>query len=320
MPLPDLNDLRPIDPIMTDLSVGFKQDSYFWDIIAPPVKVGQKSGTYFIYQKDYWFRAADGMNRPPGGPYAQTHHGVTTGTYDCEEFGVEESVDDVTRAAAQTPVSLDVKAVQHLTTVMQMKLELDAAHDFWNADAWHNAGAGRTQLDGQSQWDDYTNSNPITNLYAAKLAVKRLTGKQPNSLAVNQEVYNILREHPKIIDKFQQVQVGIMNPVLIAQALDIPKLYVLESVQNTAHEGQDFVGADVWDKDMSLLWHRTPTLGMEMPCTAYTFIWDRMQNFPWAMQKYRRPELASDQHRIFTHVDRKIVTPDYAHVFTTPIG
>ena len=357
MALPARADVRPIDPFLTSLSVGFKQKKYFWDVIAPVVQVGQPTGTYFEYPKEYWFRVPDGMDRAPGAPYAQTHHNVTHSTYQVAEIGVEESVDDVTSAYSQTPANLAKKAVEHLTTSMQMKLELAAADAFWDASKWKSTGiqtrsgegklAGHVDLSladpgevagddysargrpgggswaaGDYQWNDYTHSDPINDIYTAKYAVHLNTGGEPNSLAFNQLVYNKLREHPKIVNKFIQTQVGIMNPTLVAQALDIPKLYILTSIKNTAVEGADpgWVGADVWDKNMALVWYRQPTLGLEIPCTAYTFIWNEKNNYPWNISKYRVEATRSDQHRIFTHVSRKVVAPDYAFVIEKPIG
>ena len=43
MPLPTITDVRPVDPVMTQLSIGFKNPRYFWDQIAPPVEVAEKS-------------------------------------------------------------------------------------------------------------------------------------------------------------------------------------------------------------------------------------------------------------------------------------
>jgi len=310
MPLPTANDVRPVNPVMTNLSLGFKNPTYYWDKVAPPVEVTEQSGTYFTYTRDFWFRRQLGGKRAPTGAYQRTDFGVTSSTYAAIERGFEEPVSDVIKGASQTPESLDVLAVQHLTELMQLELELDSAADFFVTGQWGTS----TTLAGGDQWSDLANSDPIANFDTAIRTIRRNTGAEPNFSALGALPWEVLKEHPLLLDKYKHTQTGILTEDLVAAALGINEIAVCKSIKNTAAEGATFVGADIWT-DNALILMKTPTPGLMVPNGAYTFIWNEKGNFPWAMQNYFEDNTRSMIHRVFTHYDEQIVAAQYGFLF-----
>lgn len=314
MPLPTQNDLRPVDPVMTDLSIGFKNDAYYWDKIAPDVSREEKSGTYFIWTKDYWLRRPAGEDRAPASPYTRVGMGVSTGTYNTSEKGFEEPVYDPIRAASQTPEALDVMATKHLTELMQLVLEKNVASAVWKTGVW---GAEKT-LAGSNQWSD-SSSDPIGDIDTAKRSIMRNTGTKPTDLFISGAVWDELKEHTKLIQKYQYSQAAVLTEELVARALGVEKIHVMESVENTAKEGLTYSGADIWTDNMLLL-KRQESPGLMAPNGAYTFMWNEKGNVPWAMQNYREEQTRADIHRIFTHIDVKICANDFGYMFIDAIA
>lgn len=310
MALPTIQDVTPVDPVMTNLSFGFKNAGYHWDEIAPPVEMAERSGTYFTWTRDYWFRREAGAQRAPSVGYTRLGTGVSTSTYKADEYGFEELVWDPIRAASQTAEDLDVIAVQHLTEMIQIELEKQVAAAGFVSGVW---GTDNT-LSGTNQWSDYANSDPIANADVAKRTIRRNTGTEPNYLAVGALTWETLKEHPLILDKYKHTQTGILTEDLVAAALGMPSLTVMKSVENTAAEGQTFVGADIWT-DNALFFNRTPSPGLMVPNGAYTFVWNEKGNMPWAVQQYREEQQRADVHRIFTHFDVKITASQYGYLF-----
>ena len=316
-PLPTANDVRPIDPILTDLSLGYKNESYFWDMIAPPVPVAQASGTYFRYDRDYWFRRGIGGDRAPANTYNRVGFGVSTDTYVTSEKGWEEAVDDVTRKKSQTPESLDNLATMHLVEIMSLEYEKLVSDALWKAGVW---GTSR-ELVGTDKWSDLSGSDPINDSEIAKRIIRRNTGQEPNLLAIGAVTWEKLKEHPKILDKYKYTQVGIMTEALVAAALGIEMVVVLKSVENTAHEGAPgvarFTGEDIWT-DNALYLKITPTPGLMVPNGAYTFVWDGDPGagVPWGMSQWRDEPIRSDVQRIIAHPVVKLVEPQYGYMLT----
>ena len=123
MARPTINDVVPVDEVMTNLSIGYRNKEYFWDKIAPSVSMAKRSGTYFVWPRDYWFRSEPGADRAPATGYTRLSVGLDTDTYQTSEKGYEELVDDSIVKASDTPESLDMNATQHLTEQMQLFLE-----------------------------------------------------------------------------------------------------------------------------------------------------------------------------------------------------
>lgn len=56
----------------------------------------------------------------------------------------------------------------------------------------------RFTLTGTDQWSDPTNSDPVNDIDALKMQVKSKTGKDPNVIAMGSEVFDVVKNHPKL--------------------------------------------------------------------------------------------------------------------------
>ena len=56
----------------------------------------------------------------------------------------------------------------------------------------------RFTLSGTDQWSDYDNSDPVKDVDTLKAAVKSKTGKEPNVIAMGSEVFDVVKNHPKL--------------------------------------------------------------------------------------------------------------------------
>lgn len=306
---PTIRDVRPVDPVLTNLSIGFKNEKFLWDKIAPSSKVDQKSGTFFIYTRDFWFRRPQGVKRGSDGEYSRVGYGVSTDTYNTDEHGLEHAIDDAKRKASQTPEDLETIGTQYLTNLIQLELEKQVAAAAFVTGVW---GTSNT-LTGANKWSDYDGSDPIANVDLATRTVKRNTGAKPNTLFVGRLGWENLKEHPLILDKYKHTQKGIMTPELVAAVLDVDELVVGDSVENTAQEGASFTGGDIWTDNALVLVRNNPALGVANG--AYTFQWDERGNIPWAVETYRDEKVRSDILRVFSHWVVKIVSAQHGYLF-----
>ena len=306
---PTRRDVRPVNPVLTTLSIGFKNDHFLWDMIAPPASQSQQTGTYFIYLREFWFRRQEGAERAPSGAYTRVGYGVTTATYNCQEIGFEKVTGDATKAASQTPEDLGVLDTQFLTNLIQLELEKRVSAAAFVTGVW---GTSNT-LTGVNQWSDFANSDPIANSQTAIRTILRNTGAKPNTLFVGLLGWEKLAEHPLVLDKYKHTQVGVMTPQLVAAVLGVENLIVGDSVENTAAENLTFTGADIWTDNALFLVKNNQALGVANG--AYTFMWDERGNVPWAVEDYRDEPVRSDVTRVFTHIDPQIVSSQHGYLF-----
>ena len=315
--LPTQRDLRPVDPVMTSLSIGFKNERFLWDQIAPPAPADQKSGTYFIYTRDFWFRRLEGAERGPTAPYTRVGYGVATATYNTFEIGFEKALGDTIQAASLTPEDISTMDTQFLTNLIQIELDVRVAASHFITGVW---GTSTALLAAGSpfQWSDFAQSDPIADADTAKRVIRRNTGATPNVLFVGLLAWEKLKEHPLITEKYKHTQLGIMTEELVAAALGIDRLVIGDSVQNTGDENQAYSGQDIWTDNALFLVQNQPSLGVANG--GYTFMWNERGNVPWALESYRDEIVRSNIQRVFTHIDPQIVSSQHGYMYTDAVA
>ena len=100
MPLPTGNDVSLVSPVLTNLSIGFRNPMFFWSKIAPPLEVALNVGTYPIFTRDYWFRRAPSAQRASAGGYRRIGYGIASDTFSTREYGLEKVLSDPTRKSS----------------------------------------------------------------------------------------------------------------------------------------------------------------------------------------------------------------------------
>lgn len=306
---PTLRDVRPVDPVLTTLSIGFRNEKFLWDMIAPPEERGDQSGTYFVWDREFWFRRQEGAERAAQGPYLRVGYGISTQTFRTREIGFEKALGDVIRSGSETGEDLQTVDTEFLTNLIQLEIEKRVADATFVTGVWGTSNP----LAGINQWSDFANSDPIADADTAIRTILRNTGARPNTLFIGFLGWQTLKEHPLIVEKYQQTQVGIMTPALVAGVLDVEELIVGDSVENTAAENVTFVGADIWTDNALFQVRNTPALGVANG--AYTFMWNERGNIPWAIETYRDENIRSEVTRVFTHLDPQVVSAQHGYLF-----
>ena len=96
-----------------------------------------------------------------------------------------------------------------------------------------------------AKWNNYA-SNPANQIRAARRAVKKQCGQNPNHLILPQEAADALCEHPKLRLRLAGGQGGPVDQLIkyadLARALELDKVTVIDRVSNTA---SDLVEANI---------------------------------------------------------------------------
>jgi len=113
-------------------------------------------------------------------------------------------------------------------------------------------------LSGTAQWNDYTNSTPITDIKTGKKTIYSSTGLVPNVAYMSWEVFEDLQFHPSFLnlittDSTNERMTGL-TLTQMAKALKVQKVLVGNVKYETAKEGQTSSLASVWGKDFGLMY------------------------------------------------------------------
>ena len=309
MPLPTLKDVTLVNPVLTDLSIGYQNEALLWDKICPQKGVSYKTGTYPIYTRDYWFRRAQAAVRAEDGGYNRYGYGIGSGTYATVEIGFEKLLGDPTKAANQTGDDLADIDTRFLTTLMELELEKLVANDAFTASKW---GTDST-LAGTNQWSDFDGSDPIANIDIALRTIRRNVGTVAKKIGCcGALAWEKLKEHPLVIDKYKHTQKGVMTPELVAAVLGLDEINVGWSVENTAYEKlpgtASFTGADIWTDNFLVRAEGANA----MP--SMVFIWEEDFKAPWVVENYRDDKVRGDVTRIRTHYDVVIASTQHGYL------
>lgn len=269
MALPTINDVQLVEPVLTNMLVAYRQsaDRFVASRAFPAVPVGSDSGTYPKLTKKYWF--TDGLlPRAPGDPFARLEYGVESGTYKTMQYAADHAIPDENRANSQIPMELERVGVELLGQKSMIRKEVQFAADFMKTGVWGTDNSSATD------WDDYTNGDPVADLLLASETISNNTGYTPNTLIVGHIVHRALMNHPDILDRIKYVMAGNQPNIRAAllSVLGIDNYLVARGTYNAVNEAGTFVASPIIDDD-ALLIYSNPSAGIFDATAGKTFVW-----------------------------------------------
>jgi hypothetical protein len=158
---------------------------------------------------------------------------------------------------------------------------LKLRHEYTSATLAQTAGSYASghsvALSGTDKFSDYTNSKPILDIEEAKEAVRGKIGRLPNVLWMGAQVYNVLKEHPALLEKIKYSQMGVTTPELMATIFGVDQVLVGRGT----YEATIGTMSDLWGNSLGLLYvkptQKPKSANYKDPSFGYTL---RMKNYP----------------------------------------
>ena len=269
MSLPTLNDITAVDPVLSNILIGYKQEAsrFIASQIFPVVPVDEKSGTYYLFDKKYWM-TDEMQERVPGTEYMRAEFAASTTTYDTVQFALATPVADEIKNASQAPMDLETAAVEFLAQKSLIRKERAFSGTFMTTGVWGTSDTTTTD------WDDFVSGDPVGAVILAVRTVSLATGISPNTIALGDVVHQAVVNHPDIIDRVKYVQMPTVEAVssALASLMGVGKYIVGKAGYNTANIGQDFSAGAIIDDD-ALVCYVEPNPGIFKASAGYTFAW-----------------------------------------------
>lgn len=277
--MPKQNDVH-VDGWLSNVSVAFQQDqsNFIAGSIFPDVPVGKQSDRYPVipagdFNRDEMQKRADATESAGGG------FELSSDTYMADVWAYHKDWGEQTVANADAEFKLKENISEFLSLKGLIRKEkIFADSYFTNTSVWttDRAGVSGSPTGSQfRQWDDYVNSDPISDITNAITAQQLLTGFKPNTLVISQEVLDVLELHPDIIDRVKygaQTDVSIAEISHLKQLFKISDIKVMSAIENTAAKGATAVNAFIGGKN-ALLMYVPSSAGILTPSAGYTFSW-----------------------------------------------
>lgn len=312
-----------IDQALTNLSVAFMQDEsvFIADKVFPIVPVQKQSDTYFIYNKDDFFRdeaqvRADGTESA-GGDYDVEQ----APPYFCRIYAFHKDVTEQERVNSDDPLKPDEDSTEFVTHKLLLKREVKWASDYFQTGVWGRELAGAAAPSGDTQtklWSD-TTSDPIALIRKESTTMIENTGYKPNKLVLSPYVYNALCDHPLILDRIKYTQKGVVTQELLASLFEVDQVLIPFAIKNSQAKGKTGEMEFIMGKH-ALLCYAAPAAGIKKPSAGYTFAWNGLQGagaYGNRVVRIPMPWLGLETERIEGEMafDSKVVAKDMGTFF-----
>jgi hypothetical protein len=272
-----------VDPILTNISIAYQNAAYVCEKIMPLIKVAKDSGYYFVYSKAKFRPESD--NRAPSTRANRVDYGLTKATYGpIMEHALEQDIPDEVVEQADNPLDPEFDATENVTERIIISKEIGLATILQDVAQITQY----TTLSGTNQWSDYANSDPINDVKTARQAVQSGCLKQANTMLISQYVFDILCEHPDVIDRIKYTQFGTAAEEILARLFKVKNVIVAAAQYNTAKEGQTDSMSYIFGKHAWLL-YIDPTPGIRKVSFGYTLYTKPRKVDKW----YQQPEKAT---------------------------
>jgi hypothetical protein len=242
----------PIVPYLTSIAIAYRNKRLIADDVLPRTPVGAQEFKYFKLAVENGFTIPDtrvGRTSQPN-KVEFTAEEVAASTRD---HALDDPVPNADiENAGNNPALGDPlgRSTEYLTDLIALDREVRVAAAVFDP---NNYGvANKDTLEGEEQFSDFTNSDPIGIIQAA-LDSMIMRG---NKMVMGRLVASTLVRHPKILKAFNQTagDSGIVPLSYLASLFELDQVLVGEGWVNTAKKGQPPNLQRVWGNALALIY------------------------------------------------------------------
>ena len=257
-----------VDPALSNVSIKYMNDVFIADSVFPTVKVAKQTGKYYVYDKANL--RINKTTRAAGSGANEIDFGLTTAAFSCDDHALKEFVADEIQDQADAALNPLIDATETVTEQLLLDRENNIATLLSSTTNLTN----NITLSGTTQWSDYANSDPIGDVRTARTTVHQNTFKKPNTIIMGKQVFDMLCEHPQIIERIKYSQLGIVTKELLARLFQVEQILVGEAGSNTAKEGQTDSMSYIWGK-VAIVAFIAPQVRLKQATLGYTFTYSQ---------------------------------------------
>ena len=326
------------DPILTNFSVGFQDQSLIAEELAPITPVALPSGKYRVFNRANWLIYPDG--RDPGTVANEIRGAVwSQDTYLVHEHSLQAAVTDEEQQVyanalqnAQANIYANINPYVDATNMVTRAIRL--RHEKLVADTARNlsnyVSGQKVTLAGASQWDNYTPlgsggtpnlpvSDPVNDIQTAIRAVYRAVRRVPNVMIVPWNVASFIENHPRLVNRFQYTTLTSPNAFNMITGFQ-GRIVLAESMYNAA----DNVDAS---PNITTLWGNDVILAVvddNLSENTQTFLKTFAMPYPdgniRTVDRWREEPRKSDLVRCSMKYDLKIVSASAGYIIQNAVG
>lgn len=252
-----------VDPLLTDILVGYKNAELIADILFPKVMVNKESGIYFKNDKSNLV-APSSTKRGLNAAANRVTGALTEGTYQLQEHSLEEWIDDRILDTYDAPFEPRRNATNRLSGKLLIEKENELISLL--------ANSGATALDAAGSWAT-AGTDIRDQMNTGKDTVHKATGVRPNTLVFDRISWAGLLKNTDIKGSIaytsDRTEAKIRS--LLAAYFDVDRVLVAGGISQSADSGG--TGSFLWStKGKAILAYVNDTPAIEETSAGYQFV------------------------------------------------
>jgi hypothetical protein len=293
-----------VDPLLTNVYVGYKNAELIADLFAPKVPVSKESGLYFKADKSNLV-APGSTKRALTGNANRITGRLTTDNYSLEEHTLEEWLDDRILKTYDNPFDPRRNATNRIAGQLQIEKENELIA------ALAAATASGNLVDTSGNWAT-VGTDLRAQVKTGNNRIHKATGVRGNTLVLDRLSYDALLSNTdfkaSIAYTSDKTEANLRN--LIAAYFDVSQVLIAGGIKQSAATGG--TGSFLWStKGIAYLAYVNPTPAIEETTALYQFYKEDMTGVD-----VRREEGAkSDVVRATDFYTMKVVDSDCIYKF-----
>ena len=304
-----------VDAVLTRISRQYPLGTgQIADRILPKVSVGKESGIFFRYNKGDQARIPY-TKRQLKSESRTVDWRVDTDSYQCEEYALNDLIDDREYKQADRPLNLQRDAVENLQKLMVLDRE-KRVHDLVTDTG---TVTKNDTLTGTNQWRDAgasgSTATPLDDIELGSEEIRADTGVRPNLAVFGMAALLAFQKTTQVVDKITTPGGPWGSPTITTAQVrtllapyGITEVVISDMIENSGGFGVADSFADLWIDEV-LLAYVTPSPGIKKVSFGYTF-----EAQPWKVRRARVERQHSDWFEPSYVADEKIVAADVAYL------
>ena len=235
---------------LSKIAVQYSNAAFVAEKLAPSFFVTKESDKYRKYKRDGYFSGAP--KRADGAPAEEASLAYDEDTYSTYERAQKDMVTDRAMNNADNVFNLKADVTQFLAEKIKLGVEIDVATLLTGASGGISAAAPDFIVTPSNLWDDYTNSDPESDISTGKEAVTARTGRVPNVILIPPHVEKYLAHHPQVKELRKYVDLTMLTKGGLPTTLWNMEVVIAPAIYNSAVQGLSPSMAYVWGKNCIL--------------------------------------------------------------------
>lgn len=303
-----------VDAVLSNLVIDYGRADTIGDLVLPKISVDKDTGKFYKWKRNNINITGLTTRRADRARAQEIKLDVELDDYSMEQHALRDFLEDTIRKNSDSVLNLRQRYAQQVVDIMDLVKEKAIRDTVFDTNNF--ATANKLAITGNDRWSVYHNdSDPAADIATAQMSTLLASGVWCDVLVMGFNLYQKLRQHPKVLASIQYVaRTGIehVSNDELCRYLGVSKIIVGKAVYNQSPEGATATNAFVWNNSALLMGQPFGGGAINKPAFGYQFI---PSHTPRTVSRYTESGLLGEWVEVNEKRFMKLTFPTAAFLF-----